>query len=132
MLAFFIAILFFIIPAFSFYKGTYGMRGITYSFWDLSWVSLFSIILTHFAMVFQDTFLYIKFNIFWYSLQITVDVIVLIVLNQVNTETGIDDALWFIMGNLNFWFTLVLIFGLIFIPFFYFKKCRIFLWWFYC
>ena len=126
MLAFFIAILFFIIPAFSFYKGTYGMRGITYSFWDLSWVSLFSIILTHFAMVFQDTFLYIKFNIFWYSLQITVDVIVLIVLNQVNTETGIDDALWFIMGNLNFWFTLVLIFGLIFIPFFILRNAEYF------
>ena len=77
-------------------------------------------------MVFQDTFLYIKFNIFWYSLQITVDVIVLIVLNQVNTETGIDDALWFIMGNLNFWFTLVLIFGLIFIPFFILRNAEYF------
>ena len=126
MIAFFLAILFFIIPAYSFYNGTYGMRGLTYSFWDLSWAILFGIILTHFAMVFQDTFLYVKFNIFWYLLQIIVDIIVLIVINQVNTQTGIDDALWFIMGNLNFWFTTVLIFGLIFIPFFILRNAEYF------
>ena len=63
MLACFISIIFYIIPAFSFYKGTYGMRGISYSFWDVSWESLFCIIITHFAMVFQDTFLYAKFTI---------------------------------------------------------------------
>ena len=126
MLAFVISILFFIIPAYSFYEGTYGMRGITYSFWDVSWAALFAIILTHFAMVFQDTFLYVKFNIFWYLLQITVDIIVLIVINHINTHTGIDDTLWFIMGNLNFWFTLVLLFGLIFIPFFILRNAEFF------
>ena len=126
MIAFFLAIPFFIIPAYSFYKGTYGMRGLAYSFWDLSWATLFSIILTHFAMVFQDTFLYVKFTFFWYLLQIIVDIIVLVVINQINTHTGIDDALWFIMGNLNFWFTLVLIFGLIFIPFFILRNAEFF------
>ena len=126
MLAVFISILYYIIPAFSFYKGTYGMRGITYSFWDVSWACLFSIILTHFAMVFEDTFLYLRFTIFWYSLQIIVNIIVLVTLNQINLELGMDDTLWFIMGNLNFWFTLVLLFGLIFVPFYILRNAEYF------
>ena len=126
MLAVFISILYYIIPAFSFYKGTYGMRGITYSFWDVSWACLFGIILTHFAMVFEDTFLYLRFTIFWYSLQIIVNIIVLVTLNQINLELGMDDTLWFIMGNLNFWFTLVLLFGLIFVPFYILRNAEYF------
>ena len=126
MIAFFLSILIYIIPVYSFYKGSYGMRGITYSFWDASWESLFCVILIHFAMVFQDTFLYVKFTIFWYLLQITVDIIVLVIINQINTETGMDDTLWFIMGNLNFWFTLVLVFGLFFIPFFILRNAEFF------
>ena len=126
MLAVFISILYYIIPAFNFYKGTYGMRGITYSFWDVSWACLFGIILTHFAMVFEDTFLYLRFTIFWYSLQIIVNIIVLVTLNQINLELGMDDTLWFIMGNLNFWFTLVLLFGLIFVPFYILRNAEYF------
>ena len=126
MIAFFLSILIYIIPVYSFYKGSYGMRGITYSFWDASWESLFCVILIHFAMVFQDTFLYVKFTIFWYLLQITVDIIVLVIINQINAETGMDDTLWFIMGNLNFWFTLVLVFGLFFIPFFILRNAEFF------
>ena len=126
MLACFISIIFYIIPAFSFYKGTYGMRGISYSFWDVSWESLFCIIITHFAMVFQDTFLYAKFTLFWYSLQIITNIIVLVTFNQINLETGMDDTLWFIMGNLNFWFTLILVCGVIFIPFFILRNAEYF------
>jgi hypothetical protein len=125
-LACFISIIFYIIPAFSFYKGTYGMRGISYSFWDVSWESLFCIIITHFAMVFQDTFLYAKFTLFWYSLQIITNIIVLVTFNQINLETGMDDTLWFIMGNLNFWFTLILVCGIIFIPFFILRNAEYF------
>jgi magnesium-transporting ATPase (P-type) len=126
MIAFSIAILFFVIPAFSYYEGTYGTRGIVYSFWDVSWSFLFAIILTHFAMVFEDTFLYNKFNIFWYILQIITNVIVLVTLNSINLELGMDDTLWFIMGNLNFWFTLVLLFSIIFIPFFILRNAEFF------
>ena len=126
MIAVFISIIFFIIPAFSFYKGTYGVRGIVYSFWDVSWACLFLIILTHFAMVFEDTFLYVRFTLFWYSLQIVVNILVLVTLNQINLELGMDDTLWFIMGNLNFWFTLVLTFGIIFVPFFILRNAEYF------
>ena len=126
MLAFVISIIYYIIPAFSFYKGTYGKRGIVYSFWDVSWESIFCIVITHFMMVFQDTFLYIRFTFFWYILQILTDIIVLVVINEVNTETGIDDTLWFLMGNLNFWFTLILICGIIFIPFYILRNAEYF------
>ena len=126
MLAFIISIIYYIIPAYSFYKGSYGMRGIVYSFWDVSWESIFCIIITHFAMVFQDTFLYVKFTLFWYLLQIITDIVVLVIINQVNTETGIDDTLWFLMGNLNFWFTLILICGIIFIPFYILRNAEYF------
>ena len=122
MIAVFISIIFFIIPAFSFYKGTYGVRGIVYSFWDVSWACLFLIILTHFAMVFEDTFLYVRFTLFWYSLQIVVNILVLVTLNQINLELGMDDTLWFIMGNLNFWFTLVMVSGILFVPY-YILRC---------
>ena len=117
MIAAFISIIYFIIPAYSFFNGSYGMRGITYCFWDVSWECLFCIIITHFAMVFEDTLLYVKFTIFWYALQIIVNIIVLVTFNQINLETGIDDALWFIMGNFNFWLTLILLCGIIFIPY---------------
>ena len=125
-LAIALSIIYFMIPAFSFMKGTYGTRGIVFSFWDVSWNCLFSIIITHFAMVFQDTFLYVKFNIFFHILQIIVDVIVLVVINQINLEKGMDDTLWFIMGNLNFWFTLLLVCGIIFIPFFILRNAEYF------
>ena len=126
MIAFFISVIFLVIPAFSYYEGTYGKRGIVYSFWDVSWTFLFAVILTHFAMVFEDTFLYNKFNIFWYTLQIITNVIVLVTLNSINLELGMDDTLWFIMGNLNFWFTLVLLFSIIFIPFFILRNAEFF------
>ena len=77
-------------------------------------------------MVFEDTFLYLRFTIFWYSLQIIVNIIVLVTLNQINLELGMDDTLWFIMGNLNFWFTLVLLFGLIFVPFYILRNAEYF------
>ena len=126
MLGILLAIPFYFISAFSFYQGTYGTRGIVYSFWDVSWCTLFNIILTHFAMVFQDTFLYVRFTIFWYSLQIITNVIVLVTLNTINLELGMDDTLWFIMGNLNFWLTLVLLFGFIFIPFYILRNAEFF------
>ena len=126
MLAFFISVIYYIIPAYSFYKGSYGMRGIVYSFWDVSWESIFCIIITHFIMVFQDTFFYVKFTLFWYILQIITDIVVLVIINQVNTETGIDDTLWFLMGNLNFWLTLILICGLIYIPFYILRNAEYF------
>ena len=126
MLACFISIIFYIIPAFSFYKGTYGMKGISYSFWDVSWESLFCIIITHLAMVFQDTFLYVKFTFFGYSLQIIINIIVLVTFNQINFKKGMDDTLWFIMGNLNFWLTLILVCGIIFIPFFILRNAEYF------
>ena len=126
ILAIALSIIFFIIPAFSFMKGTYGARGLVYSFWDVSWCCLFSIIITHFCMVFQDTFLYVKFNIIFHILQIVVDVIVLVVINSINLEKGMDDTLWFIMGNLNFWLTFVLICGVIFVPFFVLRNAEYF------
>ena len=126
MIAFFLAFLFLLIPAFSYFKGTYGTRGIVYSFWDVSWSFLFAVILVHFAMVFEDTFLYNKFTIFWYTLQIITNVVVLVTLNAINLELGMDDTLWFIMGNLNFWFTLVLLFSIIFIPFFILRNAEFF------
>ena len=102
----FISILFFIIPAFSFYREFYGNRRYSYSFWDVSLVYLFGIIIVHFIMVFQDKWYYIKFNILIFILKIIVNIIVLVIINSVNLEYGMDNTLWFIMGNLNFWFTM--------------------------
>ena len=121
-----ISCIFFLIPAFSFYKGTYGMRGITYSFWDVSWNSLFTIIISHFFMIFQDTFLYVKFNFFLDIIQIIINVIILVAINQSKASQSMQDTLWFIMGNLNFWFTLVLIMGMMYIPFFILRNSEYF------
>ena len=126
MIGFIIAILFFIIPAFSFYKDFYGNRGYSYSFWDVSWEALFAIIISHFYMVFIDTLLYIKFNILFYILQIIVDVVVLVIINALNLERGMDDTLWFIMGNWYFWFTLIALCGIIGIPFYILRKAEYF------
>ena len=126
MIGFFISIVFFIIPAFSLYMNFYDKRGYAYSFWDVSWESLFSIIVIHFYMVFIDTLFYIKFNIFFYALQIVVDVVVLIIINAINLETGMDDTLWFIMGNWYFWFTLFALCGVIGVPFYILRKAEFF------
>ena len=126
VLGFFISCIFFLIPAFSFYKGTYGKRGITYSFWDVSWESLFTIIISHFFMIFQDTFLYVKFNFFLDIIQIIINVIILVTINQTKASDSMKDTLWFIMGNLNFWFTLVLIMGMMYIPFFILRNSEYF------
>ena len=126
MIGFIIAILFFIIPSFSFYRDFYGNRGYVYSFWDVSWEALFGIIVLHFYMVFIDTLLYIKFNVLFYILQIVVNVIVLFVINAINLEKGMDDTLWFIMGNWYFWFTLLALVGIIGIPFFILRRAEYF------
>jgi magnesium-transporting ATPase (P-type) len=124
MIGCFIGIIFFIIPAYSYFKEFYGNKGYTFSFWDVSFEALLCIIIVHFFMVFQDTFYYIKFNIFFNILQIIVDVVVLIIINHVNPETGMDDALWFIMGNWNFWLTLIATCGIICIPFYILRKAE--------
>ena len=122
----FISILFFIIPAFSFYREFYGNRGYSYSFWDVSLVYLFGIIIVHFIMVFQDTWYYIKFNILFFILQIIVNIIVLVIINSVNLECGMDNTLWFIMGNWNFWFTMIALCSSVCIPFFILRRAEYF------
>ena len=77
-------------------------------------------------MVFQDTLYWIKFNIFFYILQIIVNIIVLVVINSINLERGMDDTLWFIMGNWYFWLTLLAICGLIGVPFYILRKSEFF------
>ena len=124
MIGCFIGIIFFIIPAYSYFKEFYGNKGYAFSFWDVSFEALLCIIVVHFFMVFQDTLYYIKFNIFFYILQIIVDAVVLVVINQVNAGTGMDDTLWFIMGNWNFWLTLVATCGIICISFYILRKAE--------
>ena len=126
MIGFLLGIIFYIVPSFSFYREFYGKRGYVYSFWDVSWEALFCIIVIHFFMVFQDTLYWIKFNLFFYILQIIVNVVVLIIVNSINLETGMDDALWFIMGNWYFWLTLLAVCGLIGIPFYILRKSEFF------
>ena len=126
MIGFILGILFFVVPAFGLYREFYGNRGYVYSFWDVSWEALLSIIVTHFFMVFQDTLYWIKFNIFFYILQIVVNIIVLVIINSINLERGMDDTLWFIMGNWYFWLTLLAICGLIGVPFYILRKSEFF------
>ena len=126
MIGFFIAILFYIIPAFSFYIEFYGNRGYSYSFWDVSWEAMFAIIVLHFFMVFVDTLYYIKFNVIFYFLQIVVNVVVLVIINGLNLEKGMDDTLWFIMGNWYFWFALIALCAIIGIPFYILRKAEFF------
>ena len=126
MIGCFIGIIFFIIPAYSYFKEFYGNKGYAFSFWDVSFEALLCIIVVHFFMVFQDTFYYIKFNIFFNILQIIVDVVILILINHINPETGMDDTLWFIMGNWNFWLTLFATCGIICVPFYILRKAEFF------
>ena len=126
MIGFIISIIFFIIPAFSLFREFYGNRGYAYSFWDVSWEAMFGVIVVHFFMVFVDTLYYIKFNILFYILQIIVNVLVLVIINSINLEKGMDDTLWFIMGNWYFWFTLIIVIGIIGIPFYILRKAEFF------
>ena len=126
MIAFFVSIVLFVIPAYSFYHGFYDNRGYVYSFWDVSFEYLFSIIVTHFFMVFLDTWYYIKFNVLFFILQISVNIIVLVIINHINLECGMDDTLWFIMGNWNFWFTLIAICSVLSLPFYILRKSEYF------
>ena len=126
MIGFFISIIFYIIPAYSFFREFYGNRGYAYSYWDVSWEALFGVIVIHFFMVFVDTLYYIKFNILFYILQIIVNVLVLVIINSINLEKGMDDTLWFIMGNWYFWFTFIIVIGIIGIPFYILRKAEFF------
>jgi hypothetical protein len=126
MLGVFISIVIFIIPAFSFYREFYGNRGYANSFWDVSIQNIFAVVISHFFMVFQDTWLYIKFNIFMNILQIVVNVVVLVIVNKVNFECGMDDTLWFIMRNWNFWFTLIAVCSTLCVPFYILRKAEYF------
>ena len=126
MVGVFISIVFFIIPAFSMYREFYDSRGYAFSFWDVSLVYFLSVIILHFFMVFQDTWYYIKFNTFFYILQIIVNAVVLVIINQINMETGMDDTLWFIMGNWTFWLTLIAVIAIVFIPFYILRKAEYF------
>ena len=126
MIGFFIAILFYVVPAFSLFMDNYGNRGYSYSFWDVSFETMLSIIVIHFIMVFQDTLYYIKFNIFFYILQMIVNVVVLVIINSINLGKGMDDTLWFIMGNWYFWLTLFAFCGLIVVPFYILRKAEFF------
>ena len=126
MIAAFISILLFVIPAYSMYKGFYDNRGYVFSFWDVSLTYFLGVCVLHFFMVFQDTWYYIKFNTFFYILQIIVNIIVLIAINQINMETGMDDTLWFIMRNWTFWLTLIAVVSIIFIPFYILRMAEYF------
>ena len=126
MISFFTSIIFFVVPAYSFYHGFYDRRGIVYSFWDVSLENILSIIIIHFFMVFVDTWLYIKFNILLFTLQIIVNILVLFIVNQINLECGMDDTLWYIMGNWNFWFTIIAICALLCVPFYILRKSEYF------
>ena len=77
-------------------------------------------------MVFQDTWYYIKFNILFFILQIVVNILVLFIVNQINLECGMDDTLWFIMSNWNFWFTMIAICALLCVPFYILRKAEYF------
>ena len=126
MIAAFISILLFVIPAYSMYKGFYDNRGYVFSFWDVSLTYFLGVCVLHFFMVFQDTWYYIKFNTFFYILQIIVNIVVLIAINQINMETGMDDTLWFIMRNWTFWLTLIAVVSIIFIPFYILRMAEYF------
>ena len=126
MIGFFVAIIYYIVPAFSFYREFYGNRGYAYSFWDVSWETMLGIIVVHFFMVFQDTLYYIKFNILFYILQIVVNILVLVIINSINLERGMDDTLWFIMGNWYFWLSLIAVCGIIGVPFYILRKAEFF------
>ena len=126
MVGVFISIVLFIIPAYSMYKEFYDSRGYAFSFWDVSLVYYLSSVILHFFMVFQDTWYYIKFNTLFYILQIIVNIVVLVIINQINTETGMDDTLWFIMGNWTFWLTLIAVIAIVFIPFYILRKAEYF------
>jgi hypothetical protein len=126
MIGFLVAIIYYIVPAFSFYREFYGNRGYAYSFWDVSWETMLGIIVVHFFMVFQDTLYYIKFNILFYILQIVVNILVLVIINSINLERGMDDTLWFIMGNWYFWLSLIAVCGIIGVPFYILRKAEFF------
>jgi hypothetical protein len=126
MIGVFVSIVFFVIPAFSMYREFYDSRGYAFSFWDVSLVYFLGVCVLHFFMVFQDTWYYIKFNTFFYILQIIVNIVVLVLINQINMETGMDDTLWFIMGNWTFWLTLIAVISIIFIPFYILRKAEYF------
>ena len=126
LLGCFISIIFFIIPAYSFYREFYGNRGYSNSFWDISLENILGIVIVHFFMVFMDTWLYIKFNILFYIIQIVVNILVLVIINKLNLECGMDDTLWFIMGNWNFWFTMIALCSTLCVPFYILRKAEYF------
>ena len=96
------------ISAYSYYKGSYGVRGYVFSYWDFSFTMFVACIVSHFFMIFVDTLYYIRLVWFWYILQIIVVILVLIIYNAIDLETGMDNSLYFIMGNFNFWLTAII------------------------
>ena len=130
MVVFFIAVIFsvqsYYITVYSLYNCSYGNKGFNYSYWDASLIIFLSIVLAHFFYIFKDTMYYTNFAWFWYILQIIVIIGVLVVYNAIDLHTGMDNTLYFVMGNLNFWLTLILITAIECVPFYILRQAEFF------
>ena len=120
------SVIMFYIPSFGYKNVNNGYLGYNYSVWDLSFNCFFTIIVIHFFMVFEDTLLRNRFVIVFYILQIVIDLLFLIIYNYAGDENGMDDSLFFIIGNLNFWLIFIINVGIIYMPFYILRKCEYF------
>ena len=116
----------FYIPAFGYKNVNNGYLGHAYSVWDLSFNCFFTIIVIQFFMVFEDTLLRNRFVIIFYILQIVIDLLFFTIYNFEGAENGMDDTLFFIIGNLNFLLIIIINVGIIYMPFYILRKCEYF------
>ena len=114
------------ISSYSFYKGSYGNSGYNFSFWDLAFIMYLSTIITHFFIMFKDTLFYQYFILFWYILQIIIIIVVLVVYNAIDLNSGMGNSLYFIIGNLNFWLTLIIVVSIECVPFYILRQAEFF------
>ena len=77
-------------------------------------------------MVFKDTLFYPKLTWIFYILQIIVIIGSLVVYNAIDLHTGMDNSLYFIMGNLNFWLTLIIVTSIECVPFYILRQAEFF------
>ena len=127
---FFIAMIFasamFFIPATTYKIINNGYLGHAFCVWDLSFNSFLTVVVSHLFMVLADTLLYNRLVIIFYFIQLVIDFAFLIIYNSSDAGAGMDDTLFFIIGNINFWLIFFMNLAIICVPFYILRKCEFF------
>ena len=130
MTIFFLGVFFaatnFYISIYSIYQNSFGNKGYNFSFWDFGYSMYLATTISHFFIIFHDTLFYVRGIYILYIFQIIVDILALVISNAIDLGGGMDNAMYFMMGNLNFWLRTIICTAVICVLFYILRRAEYF------